>query len=438
MAHRILIVACLLLTAASLVLASLVWQQSNRAASAAAESNYRLTELFTQTQPVNQAKMAELLLRTESMHGETLKQLQAVVNAAQTSDWVPVSFKLAQETPDGSPVCGARLLLGKGLRAPASGTLSEGTLENSDKLIRRDSDSKGMVEFGALHPGDWDFALSLSCDDQSAWRCAGSINVSPGTKVIKTIVCPKTRSDRAAVQLRVEWPADLAEKEFGVLATFVRAPIVFQPSVQWRLTDSDGLDRFTKLLLGPRNYQSEIGEGIELELWSSSDGLDGSPGSNRVFADAHSLKALPRPETSDLELGSYALHQLIVVAPCGRESVAGGARFEVFAHANAPFEMPSSAVASCTTDSSIRKTVASRVLSPDFSIAVHKDPMVLSPAYWRGLDGRFVVHPKQANEWKIPLPDVLIAFLREKLRAESNTHADGVSSGPRTEVSISP
>ena len=85
--------------------------------------------------------------------------------------------------------------------------------------MHRESDSAGLVDFGVVHPGDWNFELSGSWDEQHVWMCQGSLNILPGTKVVRTIVCPGPQTAQCEVKLRVQWPADLAAKDLRVQTT---------------------------------------------------------------------------------------------------------------------------------------------------------------------------------------------------------------------------
>jgi hypothetical protein len=441
MPQRLLLTACLATTGLCLALLVLLSFQSNRATSAVAQSNDRLADVIARTSAVSKAQTGELLTLTQAIHKETLDQLQAILKAAQSQQspyWVPVSFKLVQEKPDGPPAPGCAVVLGKGLHGASAEVLRSGALDVGDKLIRRQSDPDGLVDFGAVRPGDWDFAISMSCNDQHSWKCEGTINVLPGTKVSKTIICPKTSLDRAAAELRVQWPTVLTDKNPGVLATFVREPTVFQPPLEWRLMNSAGSEHLTKVLLGPRNYQDVVGDGIEIELWAGSDDPDANREVNRVFADVHSLADSSRPKKGILPLGSYAIQQLIVMAPCGPEDTpASGARFELLGYAMETPERPFSAVAALPNDP-LSQTSMSRIRSSDFAIEVYKDPIVVTPQYWHSLRGRFEMRPNQVNEWKIPLPDVVAAFLHEKFLAQAPAGDDRKDRGLDTKVSISP
>lgn len=173
--NRVVIAVCLIVVLASLSLSGLVAYRSNQAVIAAARD-----------QAASQAKTIELLTQSQSTSAEILQQLQTLTKAAQTPrspDWIPVTFKLTLETPDGPPAAGCHVLLRQG----SSGLIG------LPQTVSRDSDTAGTVDFGVVRPGDWEFEISRPLDDQDLWTCSGNINVLPGTSIAKTIVCPCLR-----------------------------------------------------------------------------------------------------------------------------------------------------------------------------------------------------------------------------------------------------
>ena len=209
MIQRVFVASCLIVTLASLSLLGLVWHQSNQAVNAAADATRRLAEAHA----TDQTKMVELFTQSQSTNAEMLKQLQRWPSRRRsppTSDWIPLSFKLTLGTLDGPPAVGYEVKLQKG---------SAGLFEGG---MRRESDSAGLVDFGVVHPGDWNFELSRSWDEQHVWMSQGSFDILPGTKVVRTIVCPGPQTAQCEVKLRVQCPADLAAKDLRVQTTFVQ------------------------------------------------------------------------------------------------------------------------------------------------------------------------------------------------------------------------
>jgi hypothetical protein len=164
MAQRILVACCILLTVISLSLAFVVWNQAVHAQRLAAMAN---------------AEMADQMRHAQLLQQQMLEQLQAMSKATtlpRSPDWIPVSFKLTQGTPDGPPAAGCHGYLGRG---------NQGT--NKEGAIQRVSDDKGAIDFGVVQPGDWEFTLY-----SETWRMTGTLNVLPGTS--KTSSAPEFRS----------------------------------------------------------------------------------------------------------------------------------------------------------------------------------------------------------------------------------------------------
>jgi len=420
MIQRVLIASCLIVTLASLSLLGLVWHQSNQAVNAAADATRRLA----QAQAANQARTIELLTRTQSTSVEMLKQLQTMAQAARSPrapDWIPVTFKLTLETPGGPPAVGYQATLVKG----SAGLFEQG--------IRRESDSGGLVDFGVVQPGDWEFELSRSLDDQHIWKCHGNINVLPGTSIAKTIVCPGPRQPQSRVRLRVEWPADLAGKDLRMAVTFVQTPSTIQPSLKWRVIDSLGFDRCRTIVFGPGMKQSEIGGATKLELWYvvNSDAF-GSPysqgGTERVFGDFHSQNVRPESDAVAMELGSFLPRRLIVLRPCARQnSPKKGERLEVLAHTEAS-EVRAWDVKAYAGD----PDNGQNPLGTEFTLAIFKGAVTVAPSYWRQLEGRFSVRPGQVNDWTLSLPAELIDAVRKRLEGKEDPKAEQ----PRAQLGV--
>jgi hypothetical protein len=157
MAQRVAIAMCGLFIAVSLSITGILWMQSTRQARDMTETNRRIADSLAQNQAANR---------------EMLNQLQAMVKAAQTaesSDWIPVTFKLTHESLDGPPAVGCVVHLGSG----EHGDANEGR-------ITRVSDSSGVVNFGVVRPGDWGFTIREQWTDGFPWwETHDSFNVLP-------------------------------------------------------------------------------------------------------------------------------------------------------------------------------------------------------------------------------------------------------------------
>ncbi len=371
MVQRTLIAACLIVTIASLSLVGLVCQQSNRAVSAAADATRRLAE----AQAAHQAKMVELFAQSQATGAEMLKQLQTMAKpagapASQSADWIPVTFKLTLETVDGPPAVGYEV------------TLDTNLFERS---LRRESDSHGLVDFGVVHPGDWEFTLAKALNDELTWRCRGRFNVLPGSKVMKAIVCPRPLPVETAVKLRVVWPADLARKDLRVEASFAVSPTTIQPPLKWTLGDSLEVASRRHILCGPESTLTEIGAATKLELWHFFSTLT-STGVQTVFGDFSSHAQPTRSDSVAMETGSFALGSLVVLLPCARRNAEiKGQRFRVVGHTQAT-AISAPDVFSYALD----PDDGARPLGSGSYLGTFRGGVTVPASYWRQLDGRFV------------------------------------------------
>ena len=67
------------------------------------------------------------------------------------------------------------------------------------------------------------------------WHTNGSVNVLPGSKVAKMIICPKTPPVVAAARIKVDWPPDLSTTGLCVLTTFKHVGLTYQVPLRWHL-----------------------------------------------------------------------------------------------------------------------------------------------------------------------------------------------------------
>ena len=374
MVQRALIAASLTVTLASLSLGGLVWHQSNQAVSAAADATRR----FAEVQATNQAKMVELLNRSQSTSEELLKQLQTMARPykrlRRPTD--PGDIKLAQETLDGPPAVGYQVTLWKG---------SASIFEQS---IRRESDTGGLVDFGVVHPGDWGFELSSSLDEQSTWKCRGNINVLPGTKVVKMIVCPGRKPAQSEVKIHVQWPSELAEKNLRLQMTFVQGPATFQPLLKWTLVDSSGVVRPRMILSGPEKKHIELNGSMHFDLWHFYNPLK-SLAVQSVYADFHSQRLRSESDAVAMEPGTFLPRSLIVLRPLVSQNAANkGERFEVLAHTVATDEF-----AHDVRYYSQDPNDGQEPLGTSWKLWQFKGRVTVSPSYWRQTPGAFRCAP---------------------------------------------
>jgi hypothetical protein len=278
MAQRMLIATCMVVMAACITAVGVSWHWMNqdqslraRAAAEAIEANRRMSEALAQSQAANQ----EMLKQMRDMS-------QAVLHPV-SPEWNPVIFKLTEEAADGPPAAGFLLTLteqeGSVGRMTGSSVASSGeesmlasllTPEDrqlrvvlppsllawgatgqyggmgggmgtggnaASKRIYRTSGPSGIVEFGAVQPGDYSFRISKYWAGGSV-SSTGQLNVGPGSKVEKSVICPKTPPETAIVRVHGSWPADLDKESLVLYAPFSFRYRRLAPDVEWSLTDS--------------------------------------------------------------------------------------------------------------------------------------------------------------------------------------------------------
>lgn len=411
MVQRALIAACLCVMLASAVVVVFISHQANQALRASADANRQLAERFAEAQASNQANLAELLRRSESTSAEVVKHLQAtakVSQSAQAPDWIPVTFKLTRETVDGPPAMGCQVNLHKG---------SPGLF---DRGIRRESDSAGLVDCGVVQPGDWEFEISVRYDEEHTWKCTGTLNVVPGTKVLKRIVCPQPPpSPPYPVKLRVQWPPDLVGKNLCVEATFDEKPIEFQPSLKWTVLNSAAEARPRTILYGQEGKQMLIGGANRLELWSVYGGMSASRSAQWVYGDLRSQGARSWSESVAIEPATLVLRRLIVLRSIGPEDKGlTGERFGALAHTAFPVVKKESPFFQHDVRYySTGPDFDGEPLGPGWPLRDFRGSVAIAPEYWRKLEGHFVVRAGQVNDWTLPLPEELLNVVRESIRS---------------------
>lgn len=435
MAQRVLVAACLLMVGACCAMAGVMWNQSTRAAVQAAEANQRL---------------AELLARSQTTNEEMLRQLQAMPKPSSTAkslDWVPASLRLTLEKLDGPPAVGYEAWLGRG----DGGSTRDGA-------IHRVSDGEGLVDFGVVQPGDWEFRLQGDVDGGRTWKLSGNLNVIPGTPVSKQIICPGMTLDTAPCVLRVDWPKDLADKGLSAVALLEFYGPRYQPPKRWGLWKSEkgGWQRRQVFVgVGANQHEIEVAYNVDPDpspyVWrlptpseaklfdersltaalvnpaSEPSKLETSQYPDRLFTNLRRELVSPSPGADhiELEVGDYSLERLIVVRPhTDPKTASGWQTFRVLA------------LIQSAEDSTYYQLVsrqADGILNP-IGVFVPATANAIRERYWRDNRGRFVAHPGQKNEWTIPLPDELIRSVRASLtdepKARSAQHSDRSATPP--------
>ncbi len=241
MTQRILIATCLVVMAACITAVGLSWHWMthdkllrSQMASEVMEANRRMSAALAESQAANQ----EMLKQMREMSQATLHPVSV--------EWNPVTFKLTEETADGPPTAGFSLTLTSLERYPTMGGQGGfGGAGAAVKNIRRISDASGAVNFGSVQPGDYQFGVAKNWDT-GYYRTQGQLNVAPGSKVEKSIICPKAPPERATVRVRCAWPADLAREQLVLRVPFSFRYRKLESSLEWFLVDTATQERPTR------------------------------------------------------------------------------------------------------------------------------------------------------------------------------------------------
>jgi hypothetical protein len=390
MGQRVLIATCLVVTAASLALVGMFWLQSTRAARELAETNRR---------------MAETIIQNQATNLEILKRLQVLAETdrkAESAEWIPVSFKLTQETLDGPPAVDYEVSLGSG----SDGYQLRGAME-------RVSDSSGNVDFGVVRPGDWSFQIRKASDEEGSWwETTGALNVLPGSKISRSIVCPRIPTDDIPVRVLVDWPSDLSGKGLRVVLLFVHDGLSYQPSLKWSYRSARiGGSQKETIVCGPDVTMARVNDKY-FDLWRVVSREDAGP----VFADVLGKDVSHEVRAVDLERDVYRLRRLIVLRTCAiPDAPFRGERFEVLGYSSASTDfLPW--VGYVSRPPSERECAATSAFDgwPGTSGVTVRN-------FWRQAGTRFEVVSGRSNEWKIPIPEELAQAVRTALESDEKS-----------------
>jgi hypothetical protein len=523
MAQRVLIATCLVVMLACGCSVALAWNWMNqdrllrsRATAEAIEANRRVAEALAQSQAANQ----ELL--------KQMREMSAAVLHPVSTDWNPVTFKLTEEAANGPPAVGFSLALtrlegqsfgkraGQSARArddqiawsqPNSGSrllrlvLPPGLVAQSattqfggmggmsgvaGKAVYRTSDAAGIAEFGAVPPGDYSFQISKSWVN-GYYRTEGRLNVGPGSKIQKSIVCPKTPPERTRVRVRWSWPADLEKEQLTLYAPFVYRYRKLDSGLEWVIGDTRASARQRRrsiqgimnqawsvpavrtVLYGPGRALDEILDRRGLLFWTfaaiNENGNISGVARPAAWVDVltenlHEVRLpteSPDPRELMWETGLYGLEQLIVMRPSSLPGVeTGQRRFDILAGSFA--SMPGSFIQlrAEPADGSFQtgegpvvnrggpptkkdlETRNSRLGGPGLAgdnagwkAMQEVVPVVeLPPEFWDKVDEAFEARPGQVNEWTIPVPDELIKAVRTALKVDPNARVKPAGTAP--------
>jgi hypothetical protein len=457
MAQRVLVATCLVVALSSVAFVGIAWSRMNReemlrilAAREALEATRRISQALAESQATNE----EMLKRLEAM--------SKAVQSPQTPDWIPVTFQLTLATLDGPPAAGWEAYLGKatGNRFMGMGSMGGGGMGGMGgggpqwtDAIHRVSDENGLVDFGVVQPGDWEFAISSGSKRMARrWSTTGSMNVLPGTKVQKPIICPKEEPEPAEVQIRVAWPEDLAPRGYVIETWLSYEAVSFQPALEWSLGPGGRQFGGRNILLGARGSAMRYTElswqvawAPQLYLWHFPKPMKdlegwGPDATDPTHVFGYLIPAGPFPgggagglnaaryRASDQDAlrfdpGRYHFKRMAVLRPRAPQKLPGddvdpgGDWFDLLAYAE---ENPVSGfvIHSLETLADVMNGLNRRIPirqgggQPEASRALKR--IVLPPEFWRGKGTGFEVHSGTANEGVLRLPDELIEAIRKE------------------------
>jgi hypothetical protein len=517
MAQRILILTCLVVMLACGAAMGLAWQwinqdrlQRSRATAEAIEANRRIAEVLAQSQAANH----ELL--------KQMREMSAAMLHPVSPEWNPVTFKLTEQSPGGPPAAGFALALTRLEGNPAAigvgdtGALGRGrggmggigggmggigggmggmaggigtTAAGMAKAIHRTSDASGIVDFGAVQPGDYAFRITKRWTN-GVFNTVGQLNVAPGSKTEKSIVCPKTPPERAVVRVHWSWPADLEKEQLVIVAPFAFRYRKLDTGLDWVLYDTPGSSRSRRrwstgmwmndagiavrsVLCGPGATVAEMPDRNALFFWTFSRvnlagetvKLTAPGGWADILSDNLRQVQAPTesPEAHELtwERGFYGLDRLIVLRASAAQKVGSGQRrFEVilgsFVYGAGPSlqvrgEPPNKfvRVGGGLVDRGGPPTKAELVAHNSASTRPPGSPIdggmggpnngweawdsaartvELSTDFWDKVDVGFEVRLGRVNEWTITVPGELIAAVRAAIKVDQDTKQE--AAGP--------
>jgi hypothetical protein len=384
MTQRVLVISCIVLTLVSLSLAFLLFNQLVDSQRMAARMQVEMTAQREQSAALQQQMLRELASMSKAAENP------------RAPDWIPVRFMLRQERSDGLPAQNVHASLGRGRGG-----------STKPEAIERNSDAQGIVDFGVIQPGDWEYTLSLPFEQgRPRWSAVGTLNALPGTRIENEIVCPRRPLPHVAVKPRVEWPPDLAGKKLVLLASLGHDGLTFESPLRW----TAGFF-WWHVLCGPDKPQARtvVGQGT---LWGLAQLDESVPLSAMpVYCDVR-LVGPDRPgsEAVSMEPGTYKIRHLVVLKPSSLPQKPEGdrARFQLVA----------------TTTWGGTQTVKLFSQPPDDpdsesnQFQRQETGVRVSAKSWDSISGDLRADEGKVNEWTIRLPDELTAAIRDKLKGE--------------------
>jgi hypothetical protein len=433
MTQRVLIASCLLITAASLALAGLIWHQLSIAQRNAASATAAAMQAMAQQNEKALATQQEML--------KQMRDMSESIRTTRSLDWNPVSFKLTEETSDGPPLAGVSITLNE------PGTGSAGGMGNARTPASRATDASGIADFGVVRPGEYSFTIVRRWD-QGVATTFGRLGVEPGTEVKQRIVCPKAPLERVPVRVRAAWPADLEKQELALFASFTFVPIQ-REGQSWRMCDaqpsepvngngfptmaSRSLPSRRAVLCGPATSMAQVVPAASAFFWALPDS---SPASMWVDLRGANLRDIKAPaESMEWEQGKYVLSQFVVlrrgqpnaaraqgrrfevllISPSGRgEGPGAGGYYSVL---DEPPDLDQLDRAQTKAQPKARRggERGGQLLNARSFMNFDVRESV-SWESWRATPVRFEAKSGQINEFTIALPDDPIAAVRERLK----------------------
>jgi hypothetical protein len=406
MAQRMVIGTCVFVTAVSLGLVGLLYQMAIDARRMAALQAAKA-----------QAGAAEARAREQEML-KRLGEMSEAIKHPRSLDWNPVRIKVTEETTDGPPVPEASISL-VSLR------------DNPPNWIRKVTDASGLADFGLVQPGEYRLNISKQWDDGFLSALA-ELNVQPGSDVTKSIACPKTPPLRVGVRVRWQWPADLEKEALWLYARFVFRSRELGPGNRWSIrrsmapegasglrNTSGAMLRFQgrtprhDVLCGPANKTSEFLDDKVPFFWNSDSDQPANQkdAASKLASGAWAtvlekeLRELAPGAAIEMEVGEYALSQLLVLRPSVNGELAPGQRgYDVLVITRHSAAQPSGNRAGSPANGGNPERWRDSAFDP----RPMKPPLELPEQYWVELREAFEARLEQPNEWKIPLPDELI------------------------------
>jgi hypothetical protein len=345
---------------------------------------------------IAEARATEERHRAEAAQQEMFKQLTAISKAAESPkapDWIPVTFKLTQETLDGPPAVGFHASLGKG----DQGASNEGA-------VHRESDDSGKIEFGVVQPGDWEYTLYRGTEDGGTWRTTGKLNVMLGTTIDKTIICPSVNPPRVPLAVNIELPSDLVDRGLVVLTSLGRPGLTYQPPLHW------SRDGALTLLIGPGPNRLQLIEQPTYYSWRLAGAKGGPPPpgstmarySGKTYLDIPSLNVARDPTEVRATMGKYRVLGLALLRPTQEHNPGlHGERYELVGNAGWSF---------------LEKLPLVLGSPPSDMLGFHRVRAPLPPDSSLSQSPIFEARKDQPNHWTIHLPDELIEAVRTKLK----------------------